>query len=235
MVEMTKAMKQHIDATMEKALTTLEAKVNPAHTALVVVDVQNDFASKEGFMGRLGFDVSMCQAMVPRLVRFIDQARQAGVTIIYIQNIYSSEQNWYLSDVWLEQFKRNGKNLAGYVDIPVCEKNSWSGAFYEGIKPLPNEIIVNKHRFSAFMDTDLDVILRTRGIRTLIMTGISTNVCVETTSRDGYMKDYYIVFLKDCTATYLESWHNSTLSNIDRFFGQVVESGDVVKAWQKKI
>ena len=228
---MNPEMSKQINETMKRALTTLEAKVNPPHTALIVVDVQNDFCAKGGMMDREGMDLSMTQSMVPRLVKFIDKARKAGLAaIIYIQNIYNSESNWYLSDVWLEQALR--RRASSYVDYSVCAKNSWNGDFYGGIKPLPNEAVVNKHRFSAFQDTDLDLILRSKAIRTLIMTGIATNVCVETTSRVGFMKDYYIVFLKDCTATYSEELHNATLKNMDAFFGQVVDSNEVLQCWK---
>ena len=109
--------------------------------------------------------------------------------------------------------------------------------FYQGFKPLPGEVVIDKHRFSVFADTYLDLILRRKVIRTLIMTGVATNVCVETTSRDGFMKDYYIVFLRDCTAATFatakisEEMHNNTLRNIDLYFGQVVDSSDVIRCW----
>lgn len=226
---MSKEMTANIEATLKKVLTTLEEKVDPSHAALIVVDVQNDFCAKGGMLDREGRDVSLVQAMVPRLIKLIDRAREVGLTIIYIQSIYNSENNCYLSDVWLEQANRRRKG--SYTEYPVCERNSWNGDFYQGIKPLAGEIVVNKHRFSAFIDTDLDLILRSKGIRTLIMSGVATNVCVETTSRDGFMKDYYIVFLKDCSATFSEEMHNTTLKNIDLFFGQVVDSSEVTKCW----
>ena len=93
---------------------------------------------------------------------------------------------------------------------------------------------MQKHRYGAFTDTDLDLILRSKGIRTLIMSGVATNVCVETTAREGFMKDYYIVFLRDCTASTLEELHNNTLRNIDRYFGVVVDSSDIYQCWENK-
>jgi len=226
---MSQEMAAKIETTLKRALTTLEAKVDPSHAALIVVDMQNDFCVEEGMFGREGYDISPIQAMVPRLVSFIDKAREIGLTIIYSQNTYSAESNCYLSDVWLEQAKRRRKG--SYVEYPVCERNSWGADFYKGFKPLPGEIIVDKRRFSVFAGTDLDLILRSKGIRTLILSGIATNVCVEGTARDGFMKDYYIAFLKDCTATFTEEMHNSTLKNIDLFFGEVVGSNDVIRCW----
>ena len=231
--DMNKEMAANIASTLKRALTTLEEKVNPVHTALIVVDMQNEFCVEGGMFGREGYDIRPVQAMVPRLVNFIDRAREVGLTVIYSQDTYSSENNWYLSDVWLEQARR--KRKGSYTEYPVCQRNSWGADFYDGIKPLPGEVVVDKHRFSVFADTDLDLILRSKGIRTLIMSGIATNVCVEGTARDGFMKDYYIVFLKDCTATLSEEMHNSTLKNIELFFGEVVDSTDVIRCWGKEL
>ena len=92
---------------------------------------------------------------------------------------------------------------------------------------------MTKHRYSAFHGTNLDVILRTNGIKSLIMTRLSTNICVDSTARDGFMRDYYIVFLSDCTeGTSLEE-HQSTLRTMSMFFGEVTTSEEVMKAWAK--
>jgi len=111
---------------------------------------------------------------------------------------------------------------------------SWGAEFYEGIKPLPGEIVIDKHHYSAFIETDLDLILRSKGIRTLIMSGVQTDVCVESTARYGFMKDYYLVFLKDCTSTTSEEIHNNTLRSIAMYFGEVVDSRDVIKCWEER-
>jgi len=210
-------------------LRTLNDKVRPEHSAILLVDVQNDFAAEGGAMHREGRDVSMAQAMVPRLERFVDAARAAGVKCIWIRNVYNTGPNWYLSEVWLEQCKRvrNG----AYIDFPVCEAGEWNGDFYR-IKPKPEDAIVTKHRYGAFESSDLDLVLRSMGIRTVIMTGIATNVCVETTARQAFMRDYYVVFTSDCTATYSQEQHDAALFNIDTFFGQVVTSAEVMACWQ---
>ncbi len=229
---MSKDLSDQLAPVLNRMLTTLEEKVNPSHTALVVVDVQNDFCACGGFLDKEDLDVSLIQAMVPRLTNFIDKAREVGLPIIYIQTIYVSKNNWYLSDVWLEQQRRVGKGR--YKEYPVLEKDSWGVEFYSGIKPLPEEAVVQKHRYGAFVETDLDIILRSKGIRTLIMSGVATNCCVESTAREGFMKDYYVVFLKDCTAATTEELHNSTLRNIDLYFGEVVDSSDVIRCWKRR-
>ncbi len=220
-------------AALERMLTTLDKKVDPSYAALIVIDMQNDFLASGGMFDKLGVDISPMRAIVPALVNLIDRAREVGLPIIHIQAIYASENNWYLSDVYLEQAKRRANIRNMEIDYPVCEKGSWGADFYTGIKPLPVEAVVQKHRWSAFVNTDLDTILRSKGIRTLIMTGVATNICVESTVRDGFMKDYYIVFVKDCIAAYSEELHNNTLTNIALFFGEVVDSSDVIRCWAK--
>lgn len=225
-------MKRQFQAAMARMLTTLEQKVDPRHTALLVVNMQNDFCCQGGSADKEGRNLAPVQSMIPNLIAFIGRARQASLPIVYVQSVYAGEKNIYLSDVWLEQMRRAGKG--GHVEYPVCQRNSWGADFCPGVKPLPGEAIVTKHRYSGFIDTDLDLILRSKGVRTLIMSGVATNVCVETTARDGFMKDYYIVLLSDCTACQFKEAHDLSLLNIAGRFGEVVESERVVKCWEKR-
>lgn len=214
-----------------RMLTTLEQKVDPHHTALIVIDMQNDFCADGGYLHKEGADMSLNQAMAPRLANFIEEARKAKLPIIYIQSIYVSENNWYLSDVWLEQHRRVGRGK--YTEYPVLEEGSWGVEFYKGVKPLPGEVVVTKHRFDAFVGTDLELILKSKGIRTIILTGGNTNCCVESTARTGFVMDYYVVIPRDCvSATTLEK-HDNALKIIDFYFGQVTDSSDIIKCWQK--
>ena len=210
-------------------LRTLREKVEPGHSALLIVDVQNDFCAEGGGMHREGRDLSLVQAMVPRLAALVEQARAAGVPCVWIRNVYNNEPNWYLSEVWLEQAER--RRNGAYVQFPMCERDGWGGEFYQ-VAPRPDEVVVVKHRYGAFESSDLDLVLRSRGIRTVIMTGVATNVCVETTARQAFLRDYYVVFTSDCAATYDQADHDGTLRNIDRYFGQVASSEEVVACWQ---
>ena len=208
--------------------STLAEKVRPEHCALLLVDVQNDFCAEGGAMHREGRDLSLVQEMIPRLERFLAAARAANVKCVWIKNVYNTGPNWYLSEVWLEQAKRRRKGA--YVQYPVCEPNEWNGDFYR-IRPLSEEAVVIKHRYGAFESTDLDLVLRSQGIRTVIMTGVATNVCVETTARQAFLRDYYVVFTRDCTASFTRAEHEAALHNIDQFFGQVVSAEEVMACW----
>jgi ureidoacrylate peracid hydrolase len=210
-----------LEVAMEDVLTTLKQKVNPEHAAVLVIDIQNDFCHEDGYLRKLGLDISATQSMVPRLVRFIDEARKANVKIIFVQGIYN---NRYLSGPFVEKDRKHGLNNER------CLEGSWGADFYK-VTPLATEPVIRKHRYSAFVRTELDQILREAGIKTLILTGVTTNVCVESTARDGFMRDYYIVFLSDCTATFSQEVHETTLGNITRHFGTVATSSETVGVW----
>ena len=117
-----------------------------------------------------------------------------------------------------------------YTNFPVCEPGKWDQDFYE-VRPLPDEVIVTKHRYGAFENTDLDLVLRSNRIKSVIITGVATNVCCETTARQAFMKDYYVLFTSDCCATYSQAQHDATPFNIDQFFGQVVTSDEIMACW----
>ena len=210
-------------------LRGLANKIEPGHTALIVIDVQNDFCAPGGMMDREGLDLSDAQAMADRLPPLISAARAAGVLVVFVRNVYSSDHNFYLSDTWLEQASR--KREGSYTRREVCKADSWEGDFYGDVRPGPRDPVVSKHRFNAFRNTDLDTILRAHGIRTTVFTGVATNVCVETTARDAFMHDYYVVFTTDGTATYSREDHEATLRNIDRYFGELASVAEVEAVW----
>jgi ureidoacrylate peracid hydrolase len=201
---------------------TLADKLEPARAALLVVDVQNDFCSPDGYFGRIGNDLSAVAAMMPRLHALIDAARAAGALVVFVQAIYDEH---VLSAPWRE------RNVRCDLEVPRCLTGSWGADFHE-VKPQPGDVVVQKHRYSAFIDTPLDMILRARGVETLVVTGVASNVCVESTARDGFMKDYYIVFPADASATTSKAAHEATLQNIRDYFGVVVYAADVVAAWR---
>jgi len=216
-------------ALRRRPLTTLAEKVRPERAALIVIDVQNDFCADGGMMDHEGADLSLVKAMAGRLPPLLEAARAAGVFVVFIRNVYSTRDNWYLSEVWLEQAaRRRGES---YTRRPVCEAGEWNGDFYGDVRPLPGEPIVTKHRFDAFLNTDLETILRAHRIETLVLTGVATNVCVETTARAGFVRDYYIVLAADGTGTYSDEEQEAALKTIDKYFGEVVGVDDLVALW----
>ncbi len=212
-----------------RVLDTLPSKVAPTHTALLIIDMQNDFCAEDGMVAKAGRDVSPAQAIAGNIASLIEAARAAGTLVIFVRNVYSSTSNAYLSDVWLEQAAR--KQGGGYTEIPVCVAGSWGGDFWGNLRPAANDPVVTKHRYSAFLNTDLDTILRANAIRTLVLTGVTTDVCVGTTAREAFMRDYYVVVVEDATAAYGADDHHATLRNIDRFFGEVKPTAEITNLW----
>jgi ureidoacrylate peracid hydrolase len=193
--------------------------IEPSKTAIVVVDVQNDFCHPDGNSAKNGADVSSALAILPALQRFLDAGREFGAKIVFVQKIHEDCTD---SEPWLAR----GDGKPG----TSCRKGTW-GADFIGVAPAANEPVVFSHRYSAFVNSRLDTVLRTYKVENLIMTGVASNVCVESTARHGYMLDYNIVFLSDCSASYSKDAHEMALHNIGSYFGVVAESTDVVDAW----
>jgi len=210
-------------ADSDELLSTLAQKVSPAHAALLVIDVQNDFVANGGFFDRIGADVKAIQRVIAPLARFVDCAREAGVLVVFIQAIYDPQ---YLSAPMRERDLRVGRRM------PRCLTGSW-GADFHVIAPRPNEPVVIKHRYSAFTNPELDDLLKRRGIRSLLLAGVATDTCVESTGRDGYFIDYYVTLVADCCAGAIERDHRVALERFERDYGSVVNSADVIEAWQR--
>lgn len=211
-------------------LNTLSEKVLPDWTALLVIDVQNDFVSSEGAFHRTGEDITACQELLPKLVNLIQAAHHNRVPIIFITSIYTTDDNRYLSDVFLHQMKR--KRTGRYFEVPVCSPGSWGAHLASGLEVLAQDTVIVKHRYSTFINTDLELRLRSQGVRTLIITGVSTSVCVESTARHAHFLDYYNVIVSDCCADYKSNIHEEALRRLDLHYGQVAESKDIIATWQ---
>jgi ureidoacrylate peracid hydrolase len=190
-------------------------------TALLVIDVQNDFCHEEGvFSKKKKIDVTA----VTQLISFVDRCRQFDLAIIFIQTIHSS---WTDSPAWI-------KRLGGAAEkMDICRPDSWGSQFYR-LMPKESDCIVTKHRFSAFTGTDLDLILRSKGIETLLFTGVTTNVCVETTARDGVNRNYNVILLEDCCAAFDLGEHQAALNNINKYFGVVTSSSGFLETLEKQ-
>jgi len=203
-------------------LKSAQERWDPRWAALLVVDVQNDFTSPRGSAAQRGEDVAAAQAMVPRLVRLIEEARRVSLPVIYVRTTHSE---WTDTPSWIYR-KSQQSNLN------TCREGSWGAEFYEGISPLADERVVIKHRYSAFINTDLNTVLRAKGVESVLVTGVATNVCVETTARDAYMFDYYVTMVEDCSAAYEPKLHQGTLENIRRHFGLVASSEEIMETWR---
>jgi ureidoacrylate peracid hydrolase len=203
----------------------LAANTLPGATALVVVDVQNDFCAKGGYFDKTGADLSLIAPAVERLAGLIDTARAAGVMPIFVRSHYDAV---YLSEAQNARRRRVGWH------IPLCEQGTWGVEFYR-IAPRPGEVVVTKHRYDAFHNTDLELVLRTNNIRNVVLAGVATNVCVESTLRSAFFRDFEVVMASDCCAARTTRAHDGALENVRQHFGLVATCDDLQQVWSDAV
>ncbi|MFD1678083.1 cysteine hydrolase family protein [Alicyclobacillus fodiniaquatilis] len=201
----------------------MKEHLNPEDTALVIVDVQNDFCHEDGACARRGSDVTAAQAIISQLQALIDTAHGNGVPVVFIQMTLNDKT---VSDAWSKRMEEN--------PIAVCEKGSWGTEFYK-LSPASEDIVVEKHRYSAFIGTELDMILGNLKRKSLVITGVATNVCVESTARDGFMMDYHVTLVQDACAGYDAELHDATCKNITNNFGLVLNAADIIEYWSSPV
>ena len=197
----------------------VDGQLHPRHAALLVVDMQNDFCAEGGYLQReRGYDVSAIPGIAANIARLIDAARAAGVAIVWLRSIYDFK---YLT----------GAHIAKRVTEGCCMEGSWGADFF-ALQPAPGDVIADKHHYSGFHGTTLDAVLRARGIRTLIMTGVATNVCVDSTLREGFFLGYHIVVAEDCVGSNSRAGHEGTLATVRNNIGTVMQSGALIDTLQ---
>jgi ureidoacrylate peracid hydrolase len=219
--------------TAESVLMSWEDQVDPAHTALVMVDLQNDFVDPDGWVatqqvpGFLG-DTGIA-AVVERSQDLLAAARRAGILRVFVRMLGDDR---YLSGPLEALYARNH----GHRRPPCVFEGTWGADWARGLQPDPAardaEIVIDKHRYSAFIGTRLDLVLRSHGIRTIVVCGVATSGCVESTIRDGFMLDYYVVVAEDACGDYESARHAATLSKMGLSFGTVVTVDDITKRWR---
>jgi ureidoacrylate peracid hydrolase len=204
--------------------------ITPAETALIVVDMQNAYASPGGYLDLAGFDVTGAAAATHRIAEAVAAARAAGVLVVFFQNGWDADYveaggpgspNWWKSNAL--------KTMRGRPELQgkLLAKGTWDYALVDALQPQAGDVVMAKPRYSAFYNTALDSILRARGVRTLAFCGVATNVCVESTLRDGFFLEYFGVLLEDATheagPAFLQA---ASVYNIETFFGWVASTAD---------
>lgn len=202
---------------------TLAELTEPGRTALIVVDVQNDFCHPEGYYGKNGKDLADIAVVVPRISALVEAARAAGVLVVWIQQTLLPQAKAD-SPSWLRRRTR------GTMAPEWTVEGTWGQDFMEPLRPLPDEPIVIKHRSSSFVGTTLDLILRSNQVESLVVLGVVTQGCVESTARDATFYDYYVVLIRDCVGTIDRKLHEaSMLCQSTRY--DFADSSDVISLW----
>jgi nicotinamidase-related amidase len=204
---------------------TIEEVLNPDWCAVLPIDLQNDFMSPDGAVARGGADVSAMVDLAPKCVDFMTGARDCGVRIVHVRivDLPNGESD---SPAWL----RSKGLIAGVSDFAV--EGTWGAEFVEGCDPLPGELVVTKHRSSAFTGTNLDVLLRACGVQTVVLIGEQTPGCVEATYRDAAYHDYYNVLVEDCVAARDPELHAASIK-IQKARHDVVTADQALSIWRR--
>src|SRR5262245_25801813 len=215
--------------------------IEPATTAAVVVDMQNDFCTKGGMFDRAGVDISGARHAVQRAAQVLASIRKAGIAIVFLKMGFRPD----LSDFGSADSPTRIKNLPFAVGSAVAApdgrpsrilvRDTWNTDIVDELAPEARDTVLYKTRYSGFYGTDLDVTLKRRGIKSLIVMGVSTSVCVESTLRDAMFRDYRCLLLADCSAEPIgldlpRSNHDASLLVIQVLFGWVSGSAEVIRA-----
>jgi ureidoacrylate peracid hydrolase len=204
-----------------------------AGTALVVVDMQNSYGSPGGFRDLIGRKMDGMKQVIGNNARVIDAARNAGLTIVFLQTGWDAElknaggpcsPNYHKSNplkLMRERPEMKGK---------ILTQGSWDFELMPEIVPAAEDIIILKPRYSGFKGTNLDAMLRERNIRHLIITGLTSNVCVESTIRDAYHQEYFCLLIEDATQHSGPPFtRDAVIYNVETFFGWVTSTDAICR------
>jgi ureidoacrylate peracid hydrolase len=213
--------------------------ITPERTAVVLVDMQNAFASPGGMLDLAGIDVGPAAGAIANARLLVDAARAARIPVIYLVMGYAPDQ----SNAGGEDSPNPRKELAlclmrerPELKGKLLTYGTWDFQIVDALTPDPGELVITKPRYSGFVGTSLDAELRRRGIRTLLMAGIASNVCVESTLRDAYFHEYWPVMIEDATMPAgSPEIQRATIHNVTTFFGWVSTAREVAGALRTRV
>jgi nicotinamidase-related amidase len=197
--------------------------LDPQTTALVLIEYQNDFTSAGGALHEAVADVMDSTGMLDKSVQLVTAAREAGATIMHVPITFAAGYN--------EISNHPYGILKGVVDGNAFVKDSWGAAIVDVLAPQPGDIVVEgKRGLDTFASTNLDFILRSKGITTIVLGGFLTNCCVESTMRTGYENGYRVLTLKDCVAATSQAEHENAITYDFPMFSLPVSADAVIAA-----
>lgn len=191
-------------------------------SAVIVVDMQNDFCSADGALARLGADVTRNQQVAAALPSFLDAARADGALIVWILQNAREE---YVSEARRRRAAAMGRGVT-----EVAAAGSWGAELYDGLVPHGDDVVMEKSKYSAFVATPLQNMLRARERQNLVVCGTAANVCVDSTVRDAYMADFTVVVPKDLVGSTRHELADAALANLGFYFCDVVDSAELLSA-----
>jgi nicotinamidase-related amidase len=212
-----------------------DCTIDLARSAMIVVDMQNDFCHPDGWLAHIGVDVAPARAPIDPLRRLLPTLRRAGVPVIWL-NWGNRPDRLNLSPALLHVYKPTGDGVGLGDPLPgsgahVLEHGSWSAQIVDELRAEPEDIHVAKYRMSGFRDTALDSILRNLGVSTLLFAGVNMDQCVLCTLQEANFHGYDCILLEDCAATTSPSFcAEATVYNVRQCFGFVTGSSTILAA-----
>ncbi len=210
------------EATTGPLLLAPAARLAVSHTALLVVDMQNDFCAPGGYIERvMKRDPGPCAAVAEPIGRLAAAARKAGVPVF-----------WLRADYRIEMLPANMQARLAERGItePCCVPGEW-GYDWFGVTPAPGESVTDKRCYDGFVGTDLAAALDARHVRTIVFAGVQTNICVEATLRHAHALGYHCVVAEDCVASHMASAHEDLLTLVRFALGDVLPAAEIAKLW----
>jgi ureidoacrylate peracid hydrolase len=206
---------------LPQRVTQLGEQIAPQRTALMMIDLQNDFVHDEGiFVKQWGKSNQYIKPIVSPCQRLLEAAREAEVTVVHLRVINDLLQN---SESW--------HNFWG---PPSCVlEGTWGAEFVEEVQPRDDEIVVTKYTYDGFVATPLDAVLRRLHIQTLVFAGCDSDVCVRDTAAHGFALGYTPVFARDALAADNEVAHAGVLQSLGEHYGQVVSTDEIIAVWRR--
>ncbi len=202
----------------------LAAWIAPEHTALLVIDIQVDFASPAGALGLAGVDLTAVPTAIEAAQALAAQARAAGTPVVFVGLQTRPETD---SPAWGEWARRRGDG----DPPPLCREGQPGAAFY-GPQPLAGELVIGKARYSGFHGTNLDAALKARGVDTLVVCGLTTECCIDCTVRDAFHRDYHVFLAADACAAYEPDLHAGSLRALALNCAIPVATAAILAAWK---
>lgn len=197
-----------------------QIEIKPEETAILVIDMQKDYIDDKGKLAHPPYAPQGLDGkaeMIANTKKLLAFGREKKIPIVYTVHQHRPDY----SDAPVVSMSRI---------LGALKRGSWGAEIIDELKPEANDYIVEKHRYSAFYSSDLDLVLQGLKTKTLVLTGEATNVCVESTARDAQYRGYAVVLLSDCTATFNKEMQAATLENVKFWFGHVMTSGELIRA-----
>ena len=201
----------------------MEMELSKERTALVVIDMQRAFLEDEGSLAKAGIDITGLKAAMEGCKRLLASARQAGVPVIHTRYVYRPDyaDGGILVNYIMPQLREVDSLAAGTPDIEIVDE----------LAPVDGETVIDKNRPSAFYATNIEPLLNGLGVDSLVVCGVTTNICVETTVRDASQRDYKVFVPKDATGELEQLRYDGALAGMAWVFAKIVDTDDVISVW----